>query len=71
MWEVGVVIIDPFGQSHLEVKRMIPVLAPDNIFFEVRMTRSVSALPLGLDQVVNICLTPKMEQFIMKLWLVG
>ena len=32
----------------------------------VRMTRSVSELPLGLDQVVKICFNPRIEQFIIK-----
>lgn len=34
MWEVVVVIADPFGDGDFKVKRMVPVVAPDDVFFD-------------------------------------
>ena len=34
MREVGVVVVDPFSQVHLEAKRVFPVVAPDDVFFD-------------------------------------
>ena len=34
MWEVGVVVVDPFVDGDFEVKRVIPIVAPDNVFFD-------------------------------------
>ncbi len=34
MREIGVVVVDPFVDGDFEVKRMIPVVTPDNVFFD-------------------------------------
>ena len=34
MWEIRVVIVDPLVECDLKVKRVIPVIAPDDIFFD-------------------------------------
>jgi hypothetical protein len=73
MREIRVVNIDPFAESDFKIERIIPLVAPDDIFpayrqadLMVRITRSVSELPLGFDHVVNICLSPKVEQLHMR-----
>ena len=32
--EVGVVVVDPFVDGNFEVKWVIPIVTPDNIFFD-------------------------------------
>ncbi len=34
MWEIRVVIVDPLVQRDFEIKRVIPVITPDDIFFD-------------------------------------
>ena len=34
MREVGIVVADPFVDGDLEVERVVPVVAPDNVFFD-------------------------------------
>ncbi len=34
MREVIVIVVDPFVDGDLEVKRMIPVITPDDVFFD-------------------------------------
>ena len=64
MREAAVVVIDPFGKADLELEWAVPCERRRDPLI-VRMTRSVSESPLGLAQVVKICLTPRSEQLIM------
>ena len=34
MWEVGVIVDDPFVDGDFEVKGVIPVVTPDDVFFD-------------------------------------
>ena len=34
MREVRVVIVDPFVKGDLEIERIIPLIRPDNVFFD-------------------------------------
>ena len=34
MWEVIVIVVDPFVDGDLEVEWMVPVVTPDNVFFD-------------------------------------
>ena len=44
MWEVIVIVVDPFVDGDLEVEWMVPVVAPDDVFFD----SSHDALGIGV-----------------------
>ena len=66
MWEVGVVVIDPFVDGDFKVKRVIPIIAPDNVFFDGTHDTFSVRVAFRVNQVVKICLMPRIEEFILK-----
>ena len=34
MREVAVIVVDPFVNGELEVERVVPIVAPDDVFFD-------------------------------------
>jgi hypothetical protein len=54
MWVKGVVFVpDPGSKFFEKHKRARPFAKPDELSFMVRLTRSESALPLGLLELVK------------------
>ena len=59
---VGIIVVDPALKSSANWKGKCHSFGQTRSSFMVLKTRSVSALPLGLFQVVKICLMPKIAQ---------